>query len=80
MANIGLPHRSTREAIALAIHLVVHVARVDGERRVTQLVAVNGYDTATDRFALQPLYTFAPTTHPLLIPIETTPIETGGVR
>src|SRR5262249_18748271 len=29
-ANVGLPHRSTREAIALAIHLVVHIARVRG--------------------------------------------------
>jgi hypothetical protein len=26
-ASVGLPHRSTREAIALAIHLVVHIAR-----------------------------------------------------
>ena len=26
-ANVGLPHRSTREAIALAIHLVVHISR-----------------------------------------------------
>jgi pilus assembly protein CpaF len=30
LANVGLPHRSTREAIALAIHLVVHIARDDG--------------------------------------------------
>ena len=29
-ANVGLPHTSTREAIALAINLIVHVARVDG--------------------------------------------------
>jgi hypothetical protein len=28
-ANVGLPHRSIREAIALAIHLVVHIARVE---------------------------------------------------
>ena len=34
-ANIGLPHRSTREAIALAIHLVVHIERVGRHRRVT---------------------------------------------
>ena len=27
-ANVGLPHHSTREAIALAIHLVVHIERV----------------------------------------------------
>ena len=35
-ANVGLPHRSIREAIALAIHLVVHIARIGGHRRVTR--------------------------------------------
>ena len=43
-ANVGLPHRSTREAIALAIHLVVHLARLDGRRVVTEVVRVRGYD------------------------------------
>lgn len=53
-ANVGLPHRSTREAIALAIQLIAHVSRVDGRRRVTELVEVSGYDGATDRFLLEP--------------------------
>ena len=52
-ANVGLPHRSIREAIALAIHLVVHIARVNGSRCVTELVSVTGFDTTTDRFSLQ---------------------------
>ena len=52
-ANVGLPHRSIREAIALAIHLVVHIARVNGTRCVTELVSVTGFDTAADRFCLQ---------------------------
>lgn len=52
-AGLGLPHHSVREAIALAIHLVVHLARVDGQRRVTGIVAVRGYDTASDRFHLE---------------------------
>jgi pilus assembly protein CpaF len=52
-ANVGLPHRSTREAIALAIHLVVHIARLDGQRTVTELVDVHGYDGVTDRFLLR---------------------------
>lgn len=52
-SNVALPHRSTREAIALAIHLVVHIARVDGHRRVTELVAVRGYDGSADRFSLE---------------------------
>jgi pilus assembly protein CpaF len=52
-ANVGLPHHSIREAIALAIHLVVHLARIDGRRRVTGLVTVRGYDARTDRFSLE---------------------------
>jgi pilus assembly protein CpaF len=52
-ANVGLPHRSVREAIALAIHLVVHIARVDGLRKVTDVIAVQGYDNVSDRFALE---------------------------
>jgi len=55
-ANVGLPHASTREAIALAIHLVAHIAREGGRRRVTQLVAIRGYDPKTDAFALTTLY------------------------
>ncbi len=51
-ANVGLPHRSIREAIALAIHLVVHIARINGTRGVTELVSVSGFDGATERFAL----------------------------
>src|SRR4029077_2659355 len=53
-ANVGLPHRSIREAIAMAIHVVVHIARVDGHRRVTELVAVRGYDPHADRFSVDP--------------------------
>ena len=52
-ANIGLPHRSVREAIALAIHLVVHIARVGSHRRVTELVAVQEYDGNAERFVLE---------------------------
>lgn len=52
-ANVGLPHHSVREAIALAIHLVVHIARVHGRRRVTEITAIHGYDAGTDRFVLE---------------------------
>ena len=53
-ANVGLPHRSTREAITLALHLVVHLARVDGRRIVTQVAHVRGYDAHQDRFMVEP--------------------------
>ena len=38
-ANVGLPHRSIREAIALAIHLVVHIDRVGRSRTVTETMS-----------------------------------------
>ena len=53
-ANVGLPHRSTREAIALAIQVIAHIARVGGRRQVTELLAIRGYDAPTDRFLLEP--------------------------
>jgi pilus assembly protein CpaF len=53
-ANVGLPHHSIREAIALAIHLVVHIARQHNRRRVTEVVRVRGYDPRQDRFLLEP--------------------------
>ena len=56
-ANVGLPHRSIREAIALAIHLIVHVARIHGCRRLTEVVRLAGYDARHDRFVLTPLPT-----------------------
>jgi pilus assembly protein CpaF len=59
-ASVGLPHASIREAIALAIHLVVHLARVDGSRLVTGMQAVRGYDTATDRFLVDGILSARP--------------------
>lgn len=55
-ANVGLPHAATREAIAFAIHLVVHIAREVGSRRVTQVVAITGFDTRTGAFRLDTVY------------------------
>jgi pilus assembly protein CpaF len=52
-ANVGLPHRSIREAIAVAIHTVVHLARLNGRRQVTEVVKVRGYDAQADRFVLE---------------------------
>lgn len=54
-ANVGLPHKSIREAIALAIQVIAHIARVDGRRQVTELVAIRGYDSTADQFILEPL-------------------------
>ncbi|HMS71532.1 MAG TPA: hypothetical protein PKB03_00725, partial [Baekduia sp.] len=54
-ANVGLPHRSIREAIALAVNLIAHLARRGGRRVVTEIVAVRGYDTLAELFVVEPL-------------------------
>lgn len=59
-ANVGLPHRSIREAIALAVHLVVHVARLGPKRCVTEVVAIDGYAPLDDLFLLAPLMAAQP--------------------
>jgi Flp pilus assembly CpaF family ATPase len=48
-----LSSRSVREAIAFAVHLVVHIARINGARRVTEVARVTGYDVGVDRFVLE---------------------------
>jgi pilus assembly protein CpaF len=53
-ANVGLPHRSTREAIALAIHLVVHIARQGGTRVVSEVVTLRQYDAQREQFEFEP--------------------------
>jgi Flp pilus assembly CpaF family ATPase len=50
MANVGLPHTSIREAIALAIHTIVHIERIGNCRRVTQALAIADYDRGADQF------------------------------
>lgn len=52
MANMGLPHTSIREAIALAIHTIVHLERVADRRQVIGVIDVRGYDVRADRFDL----------------------------
>jgi pilus assembly protein CpaF len=54
-ANVGLPHASTREAIAFAINVIVHVARIDGCRRVTEILRVKAYNAEKDRFVVEAL-------------------------
>jgi len=51
-ANVGLPHHGIREAIALAVDLVVHIDRKDGRRIVSEVLRVAGYDAATDQFEI----------------------------
>lgn len=43
-ANVGLPHRSVQEAIALAISVVVHISRIGHRRVVTEVKTVDRDD------------------------------------
>src|SRR4029077_8839322 len=52
-----LPHAAIREAIALAVHLVVHIARDAAQRRVMEVMAVRRYEAQPDRFVVEHLYT-----------------------
>jgi pilus assembly protein CpaF len=57
MAGMDLSIRAIREQIASAIHLIVHVARLqDGSRRVTQVTEVVGMEG--DVITLQDLFVF----------------------
>src|SRR6266540_2795369 len=57
MAGMDLTIRAVREQIASAIHLIVHVARLqDGSRRVTQVTEVVGMEG--DVITLQDLFLF----------------------
>ena len=38
--------RGTKDAIAPAIDIVVHIDRIEGQRRVAQVISVDGYDPA----------------------------------
>jgi Flp pilus assembly CpaF family ATPase len=70
-AATGWPHEAIRRAVASAFGHVVHLERRDGERRVRELVRVDGLDGETYR--LTPL--IAPGgTNPTLC--SSTPVET----
>jgi pilus assembly protein CpaF len=69
MSGVELPYAAIRSNIAEALNVVVHVERRlepcrDGQRqvvrRVSEIVAIEGYDPAADRFALHTLYTKVP--------------------
>jgi pilus assembly protein CpaF len=55
-SGVELPYRAIRSNIADALHLLVHMDRRQGQRRVTQVFAVRGYDVAVDRYDLEGIY------------------------
>src|SRR6202011_3231699 len=49
-SGIELPYRAIRSNIAEALNLLVHVGRWQGRRLVTQVYAIQGYDSGLDRY------------------------------
>ena len=55
-AEVQLPFHAIRSNIAESINLVLHIERRNGRRTATELVEVEAYDTASDRYQLRHLY------------------------
>lgn len=49
-SGVELPFQAIRSSIGDSIHLLVHIERKDGRRFVSQVVEVERYDPAQDRF------------------------------
>ena len=56
-SGVELPYRAIRSNIAEALNLLVHIERRKGKRLVTQVCAIQGYDSALDRYDLEQVYT-----------------------
>jgi pilus assembly protein CpaF len=52
-ADVDMPYAAIRMSIAECLQLVVHLDRRVGARRVHQVVRVQGYDAAGDRYRLE---------------------------
>ena len=55
-SGVELPYSAIRSAIADSIQLVMHIARHDGQRRVNELLRIDGYDHADEAYRLSMLY------------------------
>lgn len=55
-SGIELPYQAIRSNIAEALHLLVHIERRQGARRVTELLRIARFDLHHDRYELEPLY------------------------
>jgi pilus assembly protein CpaF len=57
MAGIELPHQTVRRNIADGLDLAVHIDKRHGKRLINEVIRVNGYDSAEDRYDLETIYT-----------------------
>lgn len=55
-ANVELPYAAIRSNIADAVQLLLHIERRHGARLVAELLRINRYDPAQDRYEITSLY------------------------
>lgn len=55
-AGVELPYAAIRSNIADAVNLLLHIERRQGRRYVSELVEVNSYDPANDRYEFTNVY------------------------
>jgi pilus assembly protein CpaF len=56
MSGVDLPYRAVRSNIAEVVNLLVHIERRNGRRFVTEILRIERYDAAEDRYELKTLY------------------------
>jgi len=52
MAGVEIPDKAVARNIAEVVQLVVHIERVAGVRRVSEILRVDGYESAADAYSL----------------------------
>jgi pilus assembly protein CpaF len=55
-SNVDLPYQAARQQIGTAVDYVLHLEREKGIRSVAELLRINGYDGATDRYDLAVMF------------------------
>jgi len=56
LSGVELPYKAVRSNIAEALNLLVHIDRRNGRRFVTEILGIERYDAADDRYELKTLY------------------------
>jgi len=59
--GIELPYKAIKASIADSIHLLVHIERRHAQRRVNEVLAIQGYSPAEDRYQLETVFIRNPT-------------------
>jgi pilus assembly protein CpaF len=55
-SGVELPYRAIKTNIAESVNLIVQLERRPGQRFVSEVLEVNGYNLEADRYSLTPLY------------------------